>query len=81
MMKGSKDLEPIVGELEKASQAHQRQSKTIDAHIKGMKEYIEDELDEMKEPFVVVDDGNKVVATASSEKVQNHLLRVQNFHL
>ena len=58
MMKGSKDLElkKIVGELQKASQAHQRQSKTIDAHIKGMKEYIEDELDEMKEPFVVVED-------------------------
>ena len=72
---GLADLKKIVGELQKASEAHKRQSKSIDAHIKFMgeteiKEYIEDELDEMKEPFVVVDtaDGNKVVGTASNEK-------------
>ena len=49
---GLADLKKIVGELEKASEAHKRQSKSIDAHVKfmekmEMKEYIEDELDEV----------------------------------
>ena len=33
---GLQDLKKIVGELEKASQAHLRQSKSIDAHVDFM---------------------------------------------
>ena len=43
---GLADLKKIVGELEKASETHKRQSKSIDAHVKFMGESIEDELDE-----------------------------------
>ena len=47
---GINDLKKIVGELEKASEAHKRQSKSIDAHVKFMEkmESIEDEMDESK---------------------------------
>ena len=47
---GLADLKKIVGELEKASEAHKRQSKSIDAHVKFMEkmESIEDEMDESK---------------------------------
>ena len=63
---GINDLKKIVGELEKASEAHKRQSKSIEAHIKFMgedlKEYIEDELDE--------------VSRAAANKVNSELSKV-----
>ena len=43
---GIDDLKTIVGELQKASEAHKRQSKSIDAHVKFMGE--ETEIDEGK---------------------------------
>ena len=58
MMKGSKDLETIVGELEKASQAHDRQSKTIDAHIKGMSEEVKLDEEFTMDDFAENEDTN-----------------------
>ena len=65
---GLADLKKIVGELEKASEAHKRQSKSIDAHVKFMGESIEDELDEaMKYTHVAVDSKGKLIGLSTKE--------------
>ena len=58
-------LKDLIKNLRKGSATHGKQADDLE---KAVKEDIE--LDEMKEPFVVIDtaDGNKVVGTASSEK-------------
>ena len=43
---GLQDLKNIVGELEKASQAHLRQSKSIDAHVDFMNKMEDVQIDE-----------------------------------
>ena len=67
----------MVGEVQKASEAHKRQSKSIDAHIKFMgeteiKEYIEDELDEQFD-YVLLDKDNKIVARASGKNAKKEM--------
>ena len=54
----------------KLAVASNSMNKLRDYFLVPTTESLEDELDEMKEPFVVVDtaDGNKVVGTASNEK-------------
>jgi hypothetical protein len=54
----------------KLAVASNSMNKLRDYFLVPTSESLEDELDEMKEPFVVVDtaDGNKVVGTASNEK-------------
>ena len=58
-------VKEIIKKLKGASKAHAGQADDLEKAVKE-----ETELDEMKEPFVVVDtaDGDKVVGTASSEK-------------
>ena len=58
-------LKDLIKNLRKGSATHSKQADDLEKAVKE-----ETELDEMKEPFVVVDtaDGDKVVGTASSEK-------------
>ena len=72
MMKGSKDLEPIVGELEKASQAHLRQSKTIAKHMEGMSESLDEA---MKYNFMVLDPDGRVLGMSSGERQANDIAK------
>ena len=73
MMKGSKDLEPIVGELEKASQAHLRQSKTIAKHMEGMSESLDEA---MKYNFMVLDPDGRVLGMSSGERQANDMQKI-----
>ena len=58
-------MKKIVGELEKASQAHLRQSKSIDAHV----DFMGESLDEaMKYNFMVLDRDGRVMGMTSGEK-------------
>ena len=58
---GLQDLKKIVGELEKASQAHLRQSKSIDAHVDFMNKMEDVKIDEaMKYNFMVLDQDGRV---------------------
>ena len=58
-------VKDLIKNLRKGSATHSKQADDLEKAVKE-----ETELDEMKEPFVVVDtaDGDKVVGTASSEK-------------
>ena len=59
---GLQDLKNIVGELEKASQAHLRQSKSIDAHVDFMNKMEDVQIDEaMKYNFMVLDPDGRVL--------------------
>ena len=71
-MKGSKDLEPIVGELEKHQVAHLRQSKTIAKHMEGMSESLDEA---MKYNFMVLDPDGRVLGMSSGERQANDIAK------
>ena len=64
-------VKDLIKNLRKGSATHSKQADDLEKAVKE-----ETELDEMKEPFAVVDtaDGDKVVGTASSEKVAKEII-------
>ena len=61
-----------MGELEKASQAHLRQSKTIAKHMEGMSESLDEA---MKYNFMVLDPDGRVLGMSSGERQANDIAK------